>query len=282
VNREVFRLAPPLILWWVWVVFAVANVADFVLQGASARFSIVVSAILLTITGLAYTLALRPRVIAEPAGLTIVNPFRDHHVPWAAIQAVDTGEWVRVHYAPAQASPAASSAVPASPAASSAVPASPAASPAVPTSSAASEAISCWALYLSARTKRRAARIVRAGPPASLGAAGPPGFARAASRPRPRGILPRGFGSTATDMLAASRQEPGYAENARLPEEAKYLASLPAAKAIAFRLDSRAARERAGREPGNLVRPVTARWAWPPIAAVGVPALGLLIAAVAF
>ncbi len=265
-NREVFRLAPPLILWWVWVVFAVANVADFVLQGASARFSVVVSAILLTITGLAYTLALRPRVIAEPAGLTIVNPFRDHHVPWAAIQAVDTGEWVRVHYAPAQASPAASSA---------AVPAS----AAVRASSAASKAISCWALYLSARTKRR---IVRAGPPASFGAAGPPGFARAASRPRPRGILPRGFGSTATDMLAASRQEPGYAENSRLPEEAKYLASLPAAKAIAFRLDSRAARERAGREPGNLVRPVTARWAWPPIAAVGVPALGLLIAAVAF
>ncbi len=37
-NREVFRLAPPLILWWVWVAFAAANVADFVLQGASARF----------------------------------------------------------------------------------------------------------------------------------------------------------------------------------------------------------------------------------------------------
>ena len=84
-NREVFRLTPPLILWWVWVAFAVANVADFAIQGASARFAIVVSAILVAITGLAYALALRPRVIAEPAGLTIVNPFRDHHVPWAAI-----------------------------------------------------------------------------------------------------------------------------------------------------------------------------------------------------
>ena len=102
-NREVFRLAPPLILWWVWVAFAVANVADFAIEGAPARFAIVVSAILVAITGLAYALALRPRVIAGPSGLTIVNPFRDHHVPWAAITAVDTGDWVRVHYAAGRA-----------------------------------------------------------------------------------------------------------------------------------------------------------------------------------
>ncbi len=266
-NREVFRLAPPLILWWVWVAFAVANVADFVLQGASARFSIVVSAILLTITGLAYTLALRPRVIAEAAGLTIVNPFRDYHVPWAAIQAVDTGEWVRVHYAPAETA----AARPADPP-----------NGARPASSAASKAISCWALYLTARTKRRAARTARAGAPGSFGAAGPAGYARAAARPRPRGILPRGYHSTVSDMLAVSGQDPGYAENSRLPEEARYLASLPAAKAVAVRLDSLAARERARRDPGNLVRPVTARWAWPAAAAVALPALVLLIVAVAF
>ena len=254
-NREVFRLAPPLILWWVWLAFAVANVADFAIQGAPARFAIVVSAILVAITGLAYALALRPRVIAEPSGLTIVNPFRDHHVPWAAITAVDTGEWVRVHYAAEQPRSA------------------------ISPSSAASKAISCWALYISARTKRRAAR---AGAPASFGAAGPSGYARAASRPRPRGILPRGYHSTMSDMLAVSGQEPGHAEISGLPEEAKYLASLPAAKAVAVRLDSRAARERSRRDPGTPVRPVTARWAWPPAAAVALPALVLLIAAVAF
>ncbi len=272
-NREVFRLAPPLILWWVWVAFAVANVADFVLQGASARFSIVVSAILLTITGLAYTLALRPRVIAEAAGLTIVNPFRDYHVPWTAIVTVDTGEWVRVHYAPAETA----AARPADPP-SGARPADPP-NGACPASSAASKAISCWALYLSARAKRRAAR---AGAPGSSGAAGPPRYARAAPRPRPRGILPRGYHSTMSDMLAVSGQGPGYAEKSRLPEEARYLASLPPAKAVAVRLDSRAARERARRDPGNLVRPVTARWAWPAAAAVALPALALLIVAVAF
>ena len=47
-----------------------------------------------------------------------------------------------------------------------------------------------------------------------------------------------------SDMLAVSGQEPGYAENSRLPADARYLASLPAAKAVAVRLDSRAARER--------------------------------------
>ena len=131
-NREVFRLTPPVVLWWVWLAFAVVNVADFVIQGASARFAIVVCAILATITGFVYALALRPRVIAEPSGLTILNPFRDHHVPWAAIQAVDAGDWVRVHYAPTATAPGVSSAN--------------------------SKAISCWALYISASAKREPQR----------------------------------------------------------------------------------------------------------------------------
>ena len=170
-NREVFRLAPPLILWWVWLAFAVANVADFAIEGAAARFAIVVSAILVTITGLAYALALRPRVIAEPSGLTIVNPFRDHHVPWAAITAVDTGEWVRVHYAAGAADG----------------PRTP------PASSASGRAISCWALYISARTKRRAAR---------------PGPRPV---PRPRSGLLRSL--PASSAFATPGLEPGYAEN---------------------------------------------------------------------
>ena len=233
-NREVFRLAPPLILWWVWVAFAVANLADFAIEGAPARFAIVVSAILVTITGLAYALALRPRVITEPSGLTIVNPFRDHHVPWAAITAVDTGEWVLVHYAPGRAG---------------------AGPPGVPSppSSAASTAVSCWALYISARTKRRTTALAR---PA----------------PRPR-ALPY------SSAFAAPGPEPGYAEKYRLPEEARYLASLPAAEAIAVRLDTRAGRERARRKPDPETQenPVTARWAWRSIAAVVLPALALLI-----
>jgi hypothetical protein len=252
-NREVFRLVPPLILWWVWVAFALANVADFAIQGAPARFAIVVSAILVVLTGLAYALALRPRVIAEPSGLTIVNPFRDHHLPWTAIMAVDTGDWVRVHYAPGEAA---------------ADPPRPAASP---QSSAGSKVISCWALYVSARTKRRATRV------------GPvPGFAQTASRRRPRSALSPAWRGT----LSATGQEPASAGNSRLPEEAKYLASLPTAKAMAVRLETRADRERARAGPAaagpahravGQENPVTDRWAWSAVAAVALPVLALLV-----
>ena len=232
-GREVFRLVPPVVLWWVWVAFAVANVADFAIQGASsARFALTVSAILATVTGLAYALALRPRVVADQVGLTIVNPFRVFHVPWAAIQTVDTGDWVQVHYLPDGDAPA-----------------TPDGDAPGARSSAASKKISCWALYVSARAKRKAARPPR----------------RRGNWLRP--YLPDGFG-----------EETGYARSSRLPEEAKYLASLPVAKAIAVRLDARAGRERAR---GERVGPVAARWAWPPLAAVTVPALALLIIALA-
>jgi hypothetical protein len=299
VDREAFRLAPPLILWWVWVVFAVANIADFAIQGASARFAIVVSAILATVTGLAYALAWRPRVIAGPDGLTIVNPFRDHHVPWPAIQAVDTGDWVRVHYAPSRAAGPGSG----------------------PSTSAASRAISCWALYVSARTKRRVTRVARAGLPTTGlpttglpttglpttglpttgGLASPAGFARSAGPARSASRRrTSGFGrlSLTGKLDAAAGEPPGYGPSSRLPEEARYLASLPAVKAIAVRLDARAARERsrprqAGVTPPGVTAPgvtapgaaapvgtVTARWAWPPAVAVALPALVLVIVAV--
>ncbi len=225
-DREVFRLAPPVILWWVWLAFVAANIADFAIQGTSgvsARFVTVLAGILATVTGLAYALAFRPRVIADQAGLAIMNPFRDHRVPWAAIQTVDTGDWVRVHYAPDGDARRAQT-------------------------SATSRSISCWALYVSARTKRKAAR--------------PP-------RPR-RSWFP--------SLPGGLDKHPGGEGSSRLPEEAKYLASLPPAKAIASRLDTRAAKERARAESAG---PVTARWAWLPLAAVTVPALALLIIALA-
>jgi hypothetical protein len=242
-DREAFRLAVPLVLWWVWVAFAAANLADFAIQGAPVRLAAVVSAILAAVTGLAYALALRPRVIAEPAGLMIVNPFRDHRVPWAAIQAVDVGEWVQVHYAPgdlAGGDPAGG--------------ASAGPRPAV-RSSAASKTVVCWALYFSARAKRRDARRV----PSRPGGAGQMG----------------GFGRMGGVFGTAS-------ETARMPAEAAYLASLPVAKAIANRLDARAARERARASQADPAQAghagaVTARWAWAPVAAVLLPVLALLV-----
>jgi Bacterial PH domain len=234
-GREVFRLTAPVVVWWIWVVFAAANVIDLAVQGSSAHSGLVIGAILLLVSGFAYALALRPRVVADQAGITIVNPFRDHRVPWTVIQGVDAGDWVRVHHT-RDGSAVTAVDVP-------------------------GQAIECWALYVSARAKRRDA----------LGA--PP--------PRSGGLASRaGFGQPPDEM-------------ARLPAEAKYLASLPPARAIAVRLDTRAAKERArlgqaGRAsadsgPDGPARPapVIARWAWFPFAAIAVPALALIIVALA-
>jgi hypothetical protein len=237
---EVFRLTTPVVVWWVWVAFAAANAIDLAAQGPAAHSGLVIGAILLLVTGFAYALALRPRVIADRAGLEIVNPFRDHHVPWAVIQYVEADDWVRVHHTK-DGSAVTAVEVP-------------------------GKAIECWALYVSSRAKRR--------------------DARGAPRPRP-GLFGR---------LAGMGADPD--EAARLPEEAKYLASLPPAKAIAIRLDTRAEKERArlaqagvapaasgpaGPGPAGPARPapVTARWAWFPIAAIVVPALALLITVLA-
>jgi hypothetical protein len=246
-DREVFRLAPPVVLWWVWLAFVAANVVDFAVQGlSSARFGAVVSAILLFVTGLAYTLALRPRVIADSAGLTVVNPFRTHHVPWRVIESVDTGEWVRVRYAAPDG--------------------------------AATRTLHCWALYVSARARRK--------------------IARGADRPRQRrgyGGFGGGFGGFGRASQAAEAAS-GYASDggSRLPEEARHLASLPVAKAMASRLDTRAAKERA-RKPRQGPREAsdqapdqatdqaqdqaTAAWDWPSVAAAVIPAVVLLIVA---
>jgi hypothetical protein len=86
-GHEVFRLTTPVALWWGWVAFAVANVVDLAVQGSPSHSALVIDAIVLLVTGLAYALALRPRVIADQAGLTIVNPFRDHRPALAVFAA---------------------------------------------------------------------------------------------------------------------------------------------------------------------------------------------------
>lgn len=224
-DREVIRLGTPVILWWAWVAFAAVNVADYAVQGLpSARFGSVIAAILLLATGLAYTLALRPRVVADAHGVTVVNPFRVHRVPWRLITSVDTGEWVRLRVGEGRA-------------------------------------LNCWALYVSARAKRKIAR-------------GP-------GRPR-RGML---FGSRETARWLEGGGAGG--SSSRLPDEARYLASLPVARALALRLDKRAERERArtpGSGPvsgGSLAGAAASRWSWPALAAVVLPALILLAVALA-
>ena len=95
-GPQVFRSPTAVIVWWVWVLFAVGNLVDLAVQGRD-RLSLVAAAILVLITGIAYVTAQRPRVIADTAGITIVNPLRDHHIGWAGVTQVDLADLLRVH-----------------------------------------------------------------------------------------------------------------------------------------------------------------------------------------
>jgi hypothetical protein len=98
-QSRVFRLPGAIVAWWAWVIFAAANLIDLAIQGRS-HTAAEIAVTLAVITGLVYACALRPRVVADAAGITVMNPFRDHRVPWGSVTAVDLAESVRVHCTP--------------------------------------------------------------------------------------------------------------------------------------------------------------------------------------
>jgi Bacterial PH domain len=128
-RPEVFRRTGPVVFWWIWLAFALFNVVDLAIQGAG-HFAAVVTAVLVAITGVVYACALRPRVTASGAGLAVKNPVRDHRIPWGAVEAVDVGDWVRVHCTPG---------------------------PGVATG----QTIDCWALFAPARYRRKTRRTAQ-------------------------------------------------------------------------------------------------------------------------
>ena len=63
-----FRSPTAVVVWIVWLLFAVANWIDLAVQGRD-QVSAVAAAILLLATGAAYVTAQRPRIIADDAGV---------------------------------------------------------------------------------------------------------------------------------------------------------------------------------------------------------------------
>jgi hypothetical protein len=94
-GRQVFRSVGAVVVWWVWLLFAVGNLIDLAVQGRD-HLSLVAAFILLFATGIVYITALRPRIIADNDGLTISNPVRDHRVGWAAVAGADPTDLLRV------------------------------------------------------------------------------------------------------------------------------------------------------------------------------------------
>jgi Bacterial PH domain len=98
-QSKVFRLPGAIVAWWAWVIFAAANLIDLAIQGRSHTAAEIAVA-LAGITGVVYACALRPRVVADSGGITVMNPLRDHRVPWGSVTGVDLAESVQVRYAP--------------------------------------------------------------------------------------------------------------------------------------------------------------------------------------
>jgi Bacterial PH domain len=93
---QTFRSPTAVVVWVVWLLFAVGNWIDLAVQGRDKE-SVVAAAILLLVTGFAYATAWRPRIIVDEAGVTVRNPLLDHRVGWASIAKVDLADLLRVH-----------------------------------------------------------------------------------------------------------------------------------------------------------------------------------------
>src|SRR5215470_13218818 len=99
-KPEVFRSAGSLILSWAWFVVAVIILVDLAVQGRDHTAAVTAAAVLV-VTGIVYACAYRPKIVADSAGIGLINPVRDHRVPWAAVVKVDVVNAVRVHCTPA-------------------------------------------------------------------------------------------------------------------------------------------------------------------------------------
>ena len=96
-ERQVYRTTGSLVAWWAWAAFGVLLLV-LLAVGHHDHAALVTAVVILAITGIMYTCALRPRIVAGPAGVTVVNPLRVHVLPWPAVIRVDVVHNVRVHY----------------------------------------------------------------------------------------------------------------------------------------------------------------------------------------
>jgi PH (Pleckstrin Homology) domain-containing protein len=262
-KPEVFRSAGSLILSWAWFVVAVVILVDLAVQGRD-RVAVAAGAAVLVITGVVYACAYRPKIVADSAGISLMNPVRDHRVPWAAVVKVDVVNAVRVHCTPAPGA-------------------------------ARGKVIYSWAVQSSPRAARKAA-MRRDAASRPRGRLTPRPLQPPPGTPPP-GSVPR-YGEMPDSAKEALDRSPAEFTAARLSERAQH-ARQAAARAAAGRLPADQDAGQPG-EPGAdqavavaadapaagdspaaaAAEQPTAQWAWLPIAVMTVPLLLLLVALV--
>jgi len=97
-GKRIFRMTPPQVIWWGWVALVVFSVADLLIQGhqfVPAKYAFGG----LTVTGIVYACTLWPKVLADGEGIEVRNPVRIFHVPWAAVRGIFLADSVEVQCA---------------------------------------------------------------------------------------------------------------------------------------------------------------------------------------
>jgi hypothetical protein len=97
-GRTVYRLPAPLVLWWVWVAFALVNLVDLAIYHLDVH-SLQAAAVLLLVTGVMYACTLHARVESDADGVTVYNPLLEHRAKWAAVEGIYLGDSVEFHCA---------------------------------------------------------------------------------------------------------------------------------------------------------------------------------------
>jgi hypothetical protein len=248
-EREVFRSAGSIVLSGAWLLVAVITLIDLAVQGRD-HAAVVTALAIIAISAVVYGCAWRPRIVADSSGITLVNPLRDHQVPWAAVSNVDVVNAVRVHCTPAPGETS-------------------------------GKVLYSWAVQSSPTSARRAAR--RAGLAGQRPRITRPRSGRADPPP---GATP-GYGQVPEPAKDALDRTSAEYTAGRLAERAQHARQARITKAQAGALEQ-ASPESASAESASAESAVTdagerpvAHWAWGPIAIMVVPIVILIIVAFA-
>jgi hypothetical protein len=95
-DARVFRSGGVRFAGWAWMVFAALNLADLVWRGRDMA-SLVAAAVLLFGSGIAYSVAIRPRIVADDEAVRFHNLLRDVRLPWESVERFEGGDAVYAH-----------------------------------------------------------------------------------------------------------------------------------------------------------------------------------------
>jgi Bacterial PH domain len=259
-GPHMLRSPTAVVVWWVWLLFAAANLVDLAVQGRD-HTSVVAAAILVLATGVAYVTALRPRLLADDAGITVINPLRDHHIGWAGVTRIDLADLLRVRCDWSSQVGAA------------------------PGTKQYTKVITAWAVHYSrrrqlmaeARARRASMRANRRASSGEFGADRGTGYAR--GRVNPADVSAPEAEAERIVKVLNEYVNAAHAEVVWAGGIAETAGDSPAGQTTGH---DGAEGPEASAGPGNLRRtgwfdPLKSTWSWPAIAALVIPALILLV-----